>query len=1511
MKIGITVDIRHSIFSAGHPNSCIAIAEAFQVGGHDVVFLKRDQEKSWWDDVKALEADAPKCLAIDTLTGIDLVIEVAFLLTPVERLRFGRTVWYCRKPVIFEDLEATVFACREEGRDLEGLSEIWVADIFNNTDDLTYLKNLYSIPVRVVPWLWSPTIVEAHRKEKQSPVWKQVKDLISKETDKKTMWSLHITETNTSNTSSCVIPIVILKEFINSSKDCIEKISIHNTDHIAESKYFKENILDNCKIEAKLVGRQRIIDWTHEPYSIILSHSRFVPLKMANLEAAWVGLPLIHNNTVLRDFGCGLEKTYYENNSIENAVDAIGSIIRSIETIPYLNSLESLTELRTKILYRFSPEARAKEWLAMLTYKPSVSLINEDSKVDEQPSSSKRYTILFTDMWDQFNPAYNMFILAFREALEGIEINGYSLNTLPQGLKHDIHIFGPFGELWKRIEGPKVHYTGENTDPVTDKSVILNIGFNDIDNPSYFRLPIWMLGINWFNSDSSKLAEMKNPLPLPLEACTTVKPSTRSKFCAFIVSNPKNTIRNQAFHALTNYKKVDSAGKLYNNVGNGIFAGLGGGGGELKKYEFLKDYKFCLCYENESSDGYVTEKLLHAKAAGCIPIYWGASDVAKDFDERGFINLTECPEDLVARVKEIDESDELYTQMVSIPAIKPERIAELKSKFSDLVQRILGGHLLVTFATQKFWPSLIRWLDAVKLRMTSISDIKVRVYLGHDVIPEVLEATKEKYKFVSFIKIPTETPPGFDDFWAPQHYAWKLWIFKDICEDPRLKGSMVLYTDCGSVLIRWPTEWIKETRENKICFLEDSSQTNQPWCHSSFCSRLQVTDTELHSNQIWAGGIAFMHYNTGVTDFFAEAYRLACIRDVIVGEKWIVGSDNNVSGHRHDQSILSILSLRKRMKRFPLEKVYNHDSARSTYFGGQSIYVHRGEYKSHIPYMSGIDEVYIINLDRRPDRRSSFIENHPYFKGKVKRHMACDGLSLTLTPALAKLFKPNDFFWKKAVMGCAISHLKLWTMLQTDSQEMKTYLIMEDDARMNPEWTNAWAKVQGNLPVGWECIYLGGVLPPNKQGFELVKEPVIDGLCRIKPNTLFGQAEATRQFHFCTYAYILSRAGAKKLLDTIVEHNGIWTSADHVLFNSLDKMNVYCLDPLVAGASQDDDPAYINSDFNDFSRKDKFDSDLWNNDERFSSDEVAACLSLALPLQLAPPLQEIYEPIQKAQVRFLSLDTCNLTDSTIYEGEWLQELFGQTKFSLQSISSDTPLDPNDQLILFMQRPHWSKQLEWAKNLLKQGLTFKIIHCSDEFMQDPVEIYSLPGVEGIIRFYKRSSNLPNTLTIPLGYHWSSKAIKETAIENRLYTWSFTGTDWKQRSTQLEPLLAIECNFVKFFPDWNDPGQLNKDQYLELLQNTIFIPCPEGNNVETYRLYEALECGCIPVFTMLPAVLEDSGIPFLKTETWGQVADLIRYFLENPEQLNTYRDTILESWKTYKAKLKLSIKKWLLL
>jgi hypothetical protein len=123
------------------------------------------------------------------------------------------------------------------------------------------------------------------------------------------------------------------------------------------------------------------------------------------------------------------------------------------------------------------------------------------------------------------------------------------------------------------------------------------------------------------------------------------------------------------------------------------------------------------------------------------------------------------------------------------------------------------------------------------------------------------------------------------------------------------------------------------------------------------------------------------------------------------------------------------------------------------------------------------------------------------------------------------------------------------------------------------------------------------------------------------------------------------------------------------------------------------------------------------------------------------------------------------------------------------------------------------------------------------------------------------------------------------------------------------MKISPSNIKFYEDWKHPTQLDEKSYLDLLLNTVFVPCPRGNNVETFRFYEALECGCIPVFTELPGVLENVGLPFLKTETWKDVADIIKHFDTNKTLLKEYHTSLMDAWAVYKTSLKKKVSDWL--
>jgi hypothetical protein len=133
----------------------------------------------------------------------------------------------------------------------------------------------------------------------------------------------------------------------------------------------------------------------------------------------------------------------------------------------------------------------------------------------------------------------------------------------------------------------------------------------------------------------------------------------KSKFCCMVVSNPNCKERIQFFKNISQVKQVDSGGFVLNNVGGRV----------ADKAEFIKDYKFVISFENYAQDGYTTEKILEPIFTDCIPIYWGNKLIDKDFNSERFIDYSkfESEEELIAKLLEIDQNDELAVDMLMQP----------------------------------------------------------------------------------------------------------------------------------------------------------------------------------------------------------------------------------------------------------------------------------------------------------------------------------------------------------------------------------------------------------------------------------------------------------------------------------------------------------------------------------------------------------------------------------------------------------------------------------------------------------------------------------------------------------------------------------------------------------------------------------------------------------------------------------------------------------------------------
>lgn len=1610
----MTAHFQFSVFSGGGSSTVLAVAELLKVIGHDVTLLNLNGSQEWWDDLKSLKETFPKMNVCDVKEPFDLVFEVGGLLPDKEtRARCGtQCIWVVRRPMLLNDIETSIFPISLPKRNMEGLTAVWALDQETSQDDVQYLETLTRLPVFVVPYVWTPTPVNAHRKETNMPQWIQVAVTLLQQTQKMLPWSVHICETNNSATSSCTMPLVILRELKKNNQFSFEKYKVHNAQPVENAQFFKQNVFAHCQIEGisgEFAGRQRIIDWSIDPMSCILGHMRFRKLRPYLLEALWLGIPLVHNAPALKHILPEYDTYTYADNNILEAVKAMERLQKDLLEGKGMFHQEAVPKMQQKLLERFSPISVfvVEGWKRALAHLPAVtptpitppsvtpSPITPSPVTPPVKQVESTFTVVFTDMWDGFNPDYNMFLLMLQEGAKQLNpkpvIKGYSKETLP--VKPNLVFFGPFGaewksETWKGI--PKVHYTGENTAPINDPDVFLNLAYPHADfvDEKYVRLPLWMLEIDWFGADVEKI---QNPKPLPLDRCVKVYPEeveTKKKFCAFVVTNPCNSVRNDAFHWLNRYKPVDSAGRLFNTVGTDIFAGLGGGGGELKKHEFLKQYKFCLAYENSSSQGYTTEKMLHAKASGCIPIYWGDPKVDRDFDLNGFIDARKftTADELIEAVRKVDTDPALYNKMASIPPLDEYRRDMVRRTFGQIAFRILKAayspHLqqsdipkflgaktseeakelasqrgeqttqevdsqpfemspiLVTMATARFLPSLFNQLSGIAQQRQAVPDLLSIVFLGKDVPQETRMKLKESFPFVLFKDLPVETEvPGFPDYWDPQHFAWKIWIYHWLTQQTDYKGRIAIYMDAGIFMCRWPMDWLKKVHASGICLLEDPNQKNRHWCHETFCRRLNVTKEEKESQQLIAGLAAFKIGHALPNRLFQEAYEWSKIREVIVGAKWEGLRDGKPFGHRHDQSILSILSYRLKVPRISLETITSDHSLRRTFQTGKSFYIHRGGFVLSKPFANEINEAFVINLDRREDRMKKLFTHNPEFEGRVQRFSAYEGRKLKLTPALARLFKPHDFLWKKAIMGCALSHLELWWKLAHENHDIDNYLILEDDVKFQPDWEAKWNAAVAHIPEDYDVIYLGGILPPNRAGFEGLKEKVNPFFSRVGPNQMFGQTPANRYFHWCNYSYILSKKGAKKILETIVERDGYYTSADHMVCNRVDKLNHYFLDPLVAGCYQDEDPKYQVSAFNNFNRVDSFDSDLWNNDDRFTVEEYAPLLKQTEKdtIQIQQALNDgrqtgptgmkelvspkLSHPPQYPHRTFVVLDDHRFDAINAYEKQWIQELIGKDN-PFRVIELQDGVDIPEKPIIIVQKPHVELYTKLFELWEAEKFPYYVLHLSDEHCNDPISFYSFSQCLGVVRIYTRpdipASVQSKVVTIPLGYHWtmgegSDDPLNKTPrLPFRNTVWSFYGTGWQDRKKLLEPLTGIKPHSLLLVDTWESPEKLTRNQYIARLLDSLFVPCPKGNNIETFRLYEALECGCIPLYVKTEG--DDAYIQMLQEElgllpvrSWEEATALVAHLMKEKQLLETYRNTLLTQWKVWKSKLGDKVKK----
>jgi alpha(1,3/1,4) fucosyltransferase len=245
--------------------------------------------------------------------------------------------------------------------------------------------------------------------------------------------------------------------------------------------------------------------------------------------------------------------------------------------------------------------------------------------------------VQFLDFWPNFNTNDNVILDHIRR---------YH-NTEVVTRDPELIVCSIFGTASLKINTPKILVIGECVSSehytLNQPGLIMVLTTTRINNPIAYHYP-WG---NWFHR-INHIYEQRNPV--------------KTHFCAFVVSNPRAKFRNHLFCAMNKYKRVDSAGSAFNNVGYRAPGAINDSwphGANRDFINWLSRYKFYICCENQAYPGYHTEKIMNAYLANCVPIYWGAETI-KDIHNMDSMIFVRTIEEAVAAVKRLDQNPELY-----------------------------------------------------------------------------------------------------------------------------------------------------------------------------------------------------------------------------------------------------------------------------------------------------------------------------------------------------------------------------------------------------------------------------------------------------------------------------------------------------------------------------------------------------------------------------------------------------------------------------------------------------------------------------------------------------------------------------------------------------------------------------------------------------------------------------------------------------------------------------------
>ncbi|TPE48179.1 exostosin family protein [Amaricoccus solimangrovi] len=216
---------------------------------------------------------------------------------------------------------------------------------------------------------------------------------------------------------------------------------------------------------------------------------------------------------------------------------------------------------------------------------------------------------------------------------------------------------------------------------------------------------------------------------------------------------------------------------------------------------------------------------------------------------------------------------------------------------------------------------------------------------------------------------------------------------------------------------------------------------------------------------------------------------------------------------------------------------------------------------------------------------------------------------------------------------------------------------------------------------------------------------------------------------------------------------------------------------------------------------------------------------------------------------------------------------------------------------------------------KLGGALLLVHVGDEWFTSNYRSYR--HFDGVIRnFPTLLAKGPGIRSVPLGYYVGTGTPRAPRpAGERTYVWSFLGEIKASRQSMVNALSSIGPHFINRNRAAPQDGKRSTDTFDEVMSDTVFAPSPMGTViVETGRVYEALELGCVPIvekrflLDYYREILGDHPIPTFMT--WRQAAEYVSRMTRDRARLEDEQARMREWWLSKREAIRRDVVSFLL-